>query len=464
MKSSYQHTLVVLLIALFEFGWVCSWSQPESFKHHYYGLNFSLSKSKDPQELLRWLNNSGYPYAQIELDTMNIKENSGEFHWNVSAGSFVSLDTLSTNNLFNKKTLQRCINYQLGQPYNSAKIENIQSTLGQISFIKPNPKVLLSLQSETFGLHIQCERKKNNAISALVALQPKPNSTQSILTGNIDLELHNALKQAESIEFHWKRPQPQSQNLSFKFGCPFTAGLPVGFQFEFSSFLRDSTFSSTDLSFRLLTKMNDLNGFSAAIRKSTNTNFRLSSDYGNTRLNSYSLRFAQFHPETNSFNFYVEGSAGNRFIQYESTATTKKMFGVVGKAWSEIKWNKFLFTRINAEFSGLFSDSLYNNEISRLGGMKNLRAFIEESIYASQYAMVNSDFGIYVSEEVQAFVFGDLAYIKRPTPQTYYDTGIGIRFQQENGSVGISYGVGNIENNGLQLKNGRIGINFSSRF
>ena len=126
--------------------------------------------------------------------------------------------------------------------------------------------------------------------------------------------------------------------------------------------------------------------------------------------------------------------------------------------------NDILFANGNLEINATFSDSLFNNEITRLGGTKNLRAFIEESIYASQYAMFNGDFGIALGSDIQAFVFGDIAHIQAPSIKTYYDTGIGFRFQQENGSVSITYGVGNIENNGLQLKNGRVGITFSSRF
>ncbi|MFY8077728.1 MAG: hypothetical protein ACOVMJ_04000 [Flavobacteriales bacterium] len=180
---------------------------------------------------------------------------------------------------------------------------------------------------------------KNNVVSALVALQPKPNSTQSILTGNIDLELSNALKQAETIEFHWKRPQPKSQSLAFKLGSPFTAGLPVGFQFEFASFLRDSTFSSTDLSLRILTKMNDLNGFSASVNRSTNTYFQTSFSFGNTQNKSYSLRYAQSSYLPNDINFFIEGLAGNRSIQYEASTSIKKIYALKGKVWSKFKLN-----------------------------------------------------------------------------------------------------------------------------
>lgn len=440
-------------------------AQPVLQSHVYSGLPSLNAKNINPQALLHQLNNTGYPYAQIELDTLIESGEKSVLHWNVSTGNLVLLDTLVlANNLFNKKTLQRCINYQLGQPYSTDKIQSISSSLNQVSFLKPNSSVNVSMQSESFSLILKPERRKNNQLSALIALQPRPGTSQSMLTGNIDLELSNALRQAEIIEFHWKRPQPQSQSLSFKLGSPFTAGLPVGFQFEFASFLRDSTFSSTDLSLRLLTKMNDLNGFSAAINKSTNTHFNTSSSFGNTRVQTYSLRYSKYNYRENAINFLFEGSTGSRSIQYESISTKKKLFALRGKIWSDFALNKLLFLKLNLEANALFSDSLFNNEVSRLGGTKNLRAFIEESIYASQYAMLNCDFGIAIGADIQSFVFCDVAFVNAPTEKTYYDTGIGFHFQQENGSVGITYGVGNIENNGLQLSNGRIGITFSSRF
>ena len=464
MKGSYQHISVGFAL-LFFFGISVVSAQPSQPIHKYFGLTSPVQKNLNPDELLRLLNNSGYPYAQIELDTLFTESKPSEFHWNVSLGNQLLLDTLITpSSLFNKKTLQRSINYKLGQPYSSDNIKNIGAALNQISFLKPNSPVLVRMHGSTFSLVLKPERKKNNQISALIALQPRPGSSQSMLTGNIDLELSNALKQAEIIEFHWKRPQPKSQSLAFKLGSPFTAGLPVGFQFEFASFLRDSTFSSTDLSLRLLTKMNDLNGLSAAFNTSTNTHFNTSSTFGNTSVKTYSLRYSKFNYTENAINFTVEGLAGNRSIQYESSVSQKKLYSLRAKIWTKYALGKLLFTNVNLEANALFSDSLFNNEISRLGGTKNLRAFIEESIYASQYAMLNCDFGVALGPEIQSFLFGDVVYVKSPIVKTYYDTGLGFRFQQENGAVSITYGVGNVENKGLELKNGRVGITFSSRF
>lgn len=465
MKSSYQHIIVGCTFLLLAFGSSFLRAQPSIPVHKYLGQNIPLPKNKNPNELLHWFNNKGYPYAQLELDTLLFDEKTSEFTWNISLGKRILLDTIITPNiLFNKKVLQRCLNYEPGQPYSTDKVQSIGAALSQISFLKPNAQVSVRMHSETFSLTVKADRKKNNVISALIALQPKPNSSQSMLTGNIDIELSNALKQAETIEFHWKRPQPKSQSLAFKLGSPFTAGLPVGFQFEFASFLRDSTFSSTDLCFRLLTKTSDLNGFSAAVGKSSNTHFGPSSLFGNTQNKTYSLRYSKNNNSVNAINFLIEGLAGTRTIQYETSASTKKLYALRAKAWSKFNINQLLFANVNLEANAIFSDSLYNNEISRLGGTKNLRAFIEESLYASQYAMVNFDFGVNLGSEIQAFLFGDLAKIQAPVSNIYYDAGLGFRFQQENGSLSITYGIGNVDNSGLQLKNGRVGITFSSRF
>ena len=442
-----------------------AWSQPATEIHTYKGITRSYPKNKNPQELLSWLNNNGYPFAQIELDTLDLNQKPHEFIWNVALENYVVLDTVITSQtLFNKKILYRCIDYQLGQAFSEDKIKASVSALNNISFLKSNAQTSVRLHKESFSLIVKTERKKNNLIAALIALQPRPNSTTSILTGNIDLELSNALKQAEILELHWKRPQPQSQSFAFKLGSPFTLGLPLGFQFDFNSFLRDSTFSTTDLSLRLITKMNDMNGFSAAVNRSTNTHFQTSALYGNTTNKSYSLRYARSKNQSNSVNFLLEGLAGTRTIQYASSISQKKIFSARAQAWS--KWNigRTLFTQVNLELNALYSDSLFNNEIIRLGGTKNLRAFLEESIYASQYAMINFEFGTSLGSDIQTFAFTDVAVVRQPLPQTYYDAGAGLRFQQDNGSVSITYGVGNIENNGLQLKNGRVGITFSSRF
>jgi outer membrane protein assembly factor BamA len=180
---------------LFAFGSFSSHAQPSRHSHKYFGFNLPLPKNKNPNELLHWLNNKGYPYAQLELDTLMFDGKSSEFTWNISPGKRILLDTIITPNiLFNKRTLQRCLNYEPGQPYSTDKVQSIGDALSQISFLKPNAQVSIRMHSETFSITIKADRKKNNVISALIALQPKPNSSQSILTGNIDLEFPNPHK------------------------------------------------------------------------------------------------------------------------------------------------------------------------------------------------------------------------------------------------------------------------------
>jgi hypothetical protein len=142
LKGSYQHISVRLILLLFSFGYSFANAQPTRELHTYQGLNPSFPKNKNPEELLLWLNNKGYPYAQIELDTLKLTPSHSEYFWNISLGKQITFDTLITSgSLFNKKTLQRCINYQLGQPYSTEKIQKIAGALNQITFLNPTTQV-----------------------------------------------------------------------------------------------------------------------------------------------------------------------------------------------------------------------------------------------------------------------------------------------------------------------------------
>ena len=167
MKGSYQHIYVRFAFFILFLGGSFIHAQPGKTIHSFVGLNFSVAKNSDPNQVLKQLNNLGYPFAQIELDSINPSQT--EFTWNVALGNLVTLDTIiASGNLFNKKTLQRCINYQLGDPYSIDKIEGINASLNQISFLKPNTNIQVRLHSETFSLLLKPERKKNNLLSALV--------------------------------------------------------------------------------------------------------------------------------------------------------------------------------------------------------------------------------------------------------------------------------------------------------
>jgi len=71
LKSSYQHIAEIIHFLLFVIVISQVFAQPSAPSHQYNGLTILSVKNKNPNDLLHFLNNNGYPYAQIQLDSLS---------------------------------------------------------------------------------------------------------------------------------------------------------------------------------------------------------------------------------------------------------------------------------------------------------------------------------------------------------------------------------------------------------
>ena len=120
--------------------------------------------------------------------------------------------------------------------------------------------------------------------------------------------------------------------------------------------------------------------------------------------------------------------------------------------------------------SGLMGgDNIFENELFRIGGLKTLRGFDEESIFASLYSIGTLEFRYLLEQNSYAYVFSDAAYIEA---QSTTDTritqalgfGTGISFETRAGIFSINYALGKLPNNPVDLRGGKIHFGFVNLF
>ena len=102
-------------------------------------------------------------------------------------------------------------------------------------------------------------------------------------------------------------------------------------------------------------------------------------------------------------------------------------------------------TAINA---GVFvSPSTFRNELFQIGGYKILRGFSEESIYASQYAVLTAEYRYRLALNSYIFGFVDGAWVKNKYQNinlnnNFIGAGVGLAFETKFGLLNISYAAG----------------------
>jgi len=116
---------------------------------------------------------------------------------------------------------------------------------------------------------------------------------------------------------------------------------------------------------------------------------------------------------------------------------------------------------IGSKAGFISGEDIFQNELFRIGGLKTLRGFDEESILASHYLIWKTEFRYLIEQNSYLFAFVNGAYYER-RQRNYFlrDTplgfGAGITFETKLGIFSINYAIGKEFSNPILVRSGKI--------
>ena len=109
----------------------------------------------------------------------------------------------------------------------------------------------------------------------------------------------------------------------------------------------------------------------------------------------------------------------------------------------------------------LYGANLFTNELYRIGGLRSLRGFDEESIYATKYSIGKLEFRYLLEQNSFLFVFANAAWYENKSrvkdlEDTPYGFGVGINFETKLGIMSLSYALGKEFDNPVYFRNAKV--------
>ena len=97
----------------------------------------------------------------------------------------------------------------------------------------------------------------------------------------------------------------------------------------------------------------------------------------------------------------------------------------------------------------------------RIGGLRTLRGFDEESIYASTYVIPTIEYRYLFAENSNLLLFTEGAWYENVSNGAYlsdtpFSFGAGVNFETKAGILTMTYALGSQLNNPIDLRNGKI--------
>jgi len=455
-------------------------------------FNFS-ELSKFMEKIITYYENNGYPFALAKLDSLQFDNSTVEAKLVVERNVFIKLDSLVTEGTgkISQSFLLRYLGIKNGMPYNLEIFSGVSKKVRQLPFITEKKAPIMQLTDKQNKLFLFLEKKNASQFDGIVGILPSDNG-KTVFTGDLKIKLVNSiLKSGETIDINWRRLQTQTQDLKANIIYPYIAGLPVGADYTIKIYKKDTTFLDVNNALGLNYYFSGLN-FIKVFYKQRNANLISTSglstitvlpEYADVNTKSYGLGLFfenldyRFNPKK-GLGINLQGSVGSREIKknpkvndlaYSNIDLKTSQYQLEGSAAGFINVFKNHVIKLSSQFGSVFGNTIYKNELFRIGGLKTLRGFDEESIYASTYVIPTLEYRFLFEKNSNLFVFGEGAWyennnVAEYTQDTPISVGAGINFETKAGIFTLSYAIGKQYGNGFDLRIGKIHAGLTALF
>ena len=471
--------------------------QEAGFREKYFfEKSFSYKEIKNIQEkILTYYENNGYPFAFIKLDSIYIEKENISAVLNLQKNNLVKVDSIVNrgDGKIAPTYLQNYLGIRNGSLYNEEYVKNIGARIKQLPFLTERIPYRVLFQGEKAKIELFLEKKQASQFDGIIGLLPNNKTGKLLFTGDVLLKLNNAFTRGELLELNWRRLQAATQDLKARFILPFLLKSPFGADLNFKLYKKDSTFLEVNPNIGIQYQLIGGNYFKAFVNQRQMTLINTTGLKYITTLPAYadvstslygvSIKSEKLNYNINprrGYSFTGTVSAGNRVIKKndklnEAVYDNLKLRSV--QYSSEIEAMLFIpiknrgTIKIGNQSAWLENSTLFLNDLYRIGGLKTLRGFDEESILASIYSIFTLEYRFLFEENSYLFFFSDAAYYENRgisfSGDRYdapYSIGTGISFQTKAGIFSINYALGSQYGNAIDLRRGKVHFGIVSHF
>jgi outer membrane protein assembly factor BamA len=460
--------------------------------------------------LLDYLENSGYPFAKISLDSVMISNGAISALLNIEKGPLYKIDSIRIIGTakISVDFMERYLGIPEGSIYRKDRLLTISKRIQELPFVQEERPWSVSMLGTGSILDLYLKPKKSSQVDALIGLLPNNDQLQSgklLVTGQATVVLRNPFGNGESLGLDWQQLQQNSPRLDLTYQQPYIFNTPYGINFNFSLYKKDSSYINTDglLGIQFNASMNkkasvfiQLSGCTVsnidtleviatrqlpAIADVSSVNIGTSFEFNNTNYRYNAIRGNELYfigsvgtkklkrnaeilqlkdPNDSSFDF---GSL------YDTLQSSDYQFRLnfTGAHYFQLGRASTLRLAVNAAWYE--SQKIYRNELFQIGGYKLLRGFDEESILASEYTVGSLEYRYLIGMNSFLFSFLDAGWAKNDVPgyainSIYLGVGLGLAFETKAGIFNMSYAVGKQDSNPFEFRQAKIHLGYVNFF
>ncbi|MGZ4043805.1 MAG: hypothetical protein ACXVO9_11420, partial [Bacteroidia bacterium] len=352
---------------------------------------------------------------------------------------------------------------------------------------------IVRLTNKTNKLVLFLDKKNASQFDGIIGLLPDAATKKTVITGDVKLKVVNGIfRNGETFDLQWRRLQSQTQDFKGNVIYPYLFGTPAGVDYALKIYKRDTTFIDINNNFGLQYYFSGLNYLKVFYKQRTSNLISTSGlnfvttlpDYADISTQSYGAGILfeklnyRFNPHK-GISLSLNAQTGNRSIKknpkvnevaYNNLLLHSTQYQVDGSINVFIRLSGNNVLKVGAQGASIFGNStIFRNELYRIGGLRTLRGFDEESIFASSYIIPTIEYRFLFAQNSNIILFTEGAWYENNSNNSYIkdspiSVGTGINFETKAGIFSLNYAVGNQFGNGFDIRSGKIHFGLTALF
>lgn len=439
--------------------------------------------ARDMEKLVQLLEDSGYPFASVEIDSLAIGPFQPEkipvrIHLVVEPDDTVWIQQVIIPEDSKTKgyVIERLMLLDLPELYSQTNIDKGVERIQDIGWlnVSGDPQLLLD-ETGFWLLRVTVSEGRSVIINGVLGYDPAADGG-SRLTGHLDAAFYNIKGTGRWLSLMWDQVSNEKLEIGATYSEPWLLGGPGDLQLSGNYYDVDSTYSereiALDYELPLNFKLNIITGigYRAVAPDSIGQNI-LNIPTSREYSLQTGLEWQNLRPRTNPRKgvnsklsvkgSYIERSGPEELFEelkrYEPIFRTELDFEAAREIFKRHVFYLGIYGR-----SALSSGPLPLSDQYYLGGWGSLRGYREEQFSAEHVGWANAEWRLIVSSDAHGYAFFDAGLI-RPSGRSEefkFGYGIGLRLNTAIGMWDVSYGVGQ----GASLTGGFIHVGLSTGF
>lgn len=416
----------------------------------------------------------GLPFAKLRLSNFNkYNDNNLRADLEISKNVKRKIDEIVIRGYekFPKSFLKHFLRIRTGDDFNLSLIQKKSEELNNLIFANQtrSPEVLFTKDSTTLYFYI--EKTKSNSFDGFLGFGTNEDTNKIEFDGYLNLVLNNSLNFGESIRLNYKSDENDQKTFRGQFNLPYLFGSALGTEFELNIFKKDSSFTIVNQSAELFYQLNSTQRIFAGInaRQSNNLLDMPVQEIEDTDAIFYTLKYAWLKPQPNNYLFPIKhrllARVGIGTRKVNSVTEQQQLFDFSSFKIFQLSQKNSIYLNITS--GGLFGDTLFENELLRFGGINSIRGFEENSITASLFGVLNTEYRYQLNQSIYVHSIIDAAYLENDLSNAkdkLFGFGFGFGILTKAGLLKFNYANGKFEGQNFKLSNSKIHLSLNALF